>query len=449
MKSSSVLRWATGLMLATGLLLTGTAALAQEKGDEHPWNISLSAGRIDFEGDFVTKDAFVTTVRLDYDLNEWWTLEAQAFLCPSLEGQSYDHQNPDGSWVTIDRLQSEAGVDSTWAAGLGADALFHFTPWKRVDPFLSLGVWGITFADDFKDHDQSDLAIRAGGGVIYNYNDEWSVRADFRGAMAGIAEKGTVNSVFDVGVRYVFGAHVAPAYQVSGGPKDSDADGLTDDEEINIYHTNPHNPDTDNDGLGDFDEVKKWKTDPLNPDTDYDGLMDGAEVYTHHTDPTLRDTDHGGVADGHEVIEDHTNPLDPRDDLILYTLNIVFDYDKSIIHPEYFKDLDTIGKVLQRDPGATATIEGHADKLKKSRKDYNDQLSERRAKACLDYLADKCAIERTRMVAKGYGFSRPKAANDPVNGNPVNRRVEVYIRKSEAGAQKTSEAKLPEPAPAK
>ena len=31
------------------------------------------------------------------------------------------------------------------------------------------------------------------------------------------------------------------------------------------------------------------------------------------------------------------------------------------------------------------------------------------------------------MEAVGYGFSRPKAPNDPVVGNPVNRRVEVYI----------------------
>jgi len=32
------------------------------------------------------------------------------------------------------------------------------------------------------------------------------------------------------------------------------------------------------------------------------------------------------------------------------------------------------------------------------------------------------------MEAHGYGFSRPKAPNDPETGNPENRRVEVYIR---------------------
>jgi hypothetical protein len=41
------------------------------------------------------------------------------------------------------------------------------------------------------------------------------------------------------------------------------------------------------------------------------------------------------------------------------------------------------------------------------------------------------------MVAVGYGFSRPKAKNDPVLGNPANRRVEVYIRKSGQEEPKT------------
>ena len=290
---------------------------------------------------------------------------------------------------------------------------------------------GIGFTDDFKDneHDQFDGGLRGGGGVIYNFNDEWSVRADFRGAFATISDKGTVNSTLEAGLRYVFGAHVAPEFSVAGGPKDSDADGLPDDEELRIG-TNPYDPDTDKDGLSDFDEVRVYHTDPLNPDTDFDGLKDGPEVFNYKTNPLERDTDKGGVADGHEVIEDGTNPLNPADDLQLFELNIQFDYDKSIVKAEYFKDLDIIGKVLQRDPGSTARIEGHADQLKKSSKEYNQALSERRAKACVDYLVEKCGIEKDRLRAVGYGFSRPKVKPDLVNGTPANRRTEVYIRKS-------------------
>jgi outer membrane protein OmpA-like peptidoglycan-associated protein len=161
-------------------------------------------------------------------------------------------------------------------------------------------------------------------------------------------------------------------------------------------------------------------------------LKDGPEVFHYTTDPKLRDTDGGGVADGHEVMEDGTDPRvgHAADDLQLFELNIQFDKDQSIIKPEYFGKLDVIAKVLQRDPGATARIEGHADKLKDSKRDYNQALSERRAKACVDYLATKGSIDRSLMKAVGYGFDRPKAANDKINGNPVNRRVEVYIRKS-------------------
>ena len=90
---------------------------------------------------------------------------------------------------------------------------------------------------------------------------------------------------------------------------DSDGDGLTDIEEIMIYHTDPNNPDTDGDGLTDGEEVRIYGTDPLNPDTDGDGLTDGDEVHKYHTNPKLADTDGDGLTDGDEVLKYHTDPL--------------------------------------------------------------------------------------------------------------------------------------------
>lgn len=60
---------------------------------------------------------------------------------------------------------------------------------------------------------------------------------------------------------------------------DSDRDGLTDAQEIQLG-TDPHNPDTDGDGLNDGDEVNKYHTNPLKADTDGDGYPDGLEVKT-------------------------------------------------------------------------------------------------------------------------------------------------------------------------
>lgn len=62
---------------------------------------------------------------------------------------------------------------------------------------------------------------------------------------------------------------------------DSDADGLTDYEELLKFGTDPRKADSDGDGLSDGDEVHLYSTDPLNPDSDGDGILDGQEALSH------------------------------------------------------------------------------------------------------------------------------------------------------------------------
>ena len=65
---------------------------------------------------------------------------------------------------------------------------------------------------------------------------------------------------------------------------DTDGDGLSDGDEVNIYMTNPQDPDSDSDGLQDGAEVNLHVTNPLDYDTDNDGAWDGMEVAAG-TDP--------------------------------------------------------------------------------------------------------------------------------------------------------------------
>ncbi len=58
---------------------------------------------------------------------------------------------------------------------------------------------------------------------------------------------------------------------------DTDGDGLTDAEEQTLG-TDPLKTDTDADQLSDWDEVRVYRTNPLNADTDGDGYLDGEEV---------------------------------------------------------------------------------------------------------------------------------------------------------------------------
>jgi thiol-disulfide isomerase/thioredoxin len=88
------------------------------------------------------------------------------------------------------------------------------------------------------------------------------------------------------------------AVMATGCVKDSDKDGLTNEEE-EAFGTDPKNADTDGDGLSDFDEVNGI-TDPLDADTDGDGLSDFDEV-NGVTDPLDADSDGDGHSDGDEL----------------------------------------------------------------------------------------------------------------------------------------------------
>lgn len=82
---------------------------------------------------------------------------------------------------------------------------------------------------------------------------------------------------------------------------DTDADGLTDGQEVNITHSDPTQADTDGDGLLDGAEVNTHGSSPLLADTDSDGLNDRVEVEVYQSNPSLKDSDADGFEDLFEV----------------------------------------------------------------------------------------------------------------------------------------------------
>ena len=86
---------------------------------------------------------------------------------------------------------------------------------------------------------------------------------------------------------------------------DLDGDGLTNEEELQIYSTNPELFDTDGDGLSDGDEISYWGS-LWNEDSDGDGIINLLDS----------DSDNDGFSDGMEVNYGY-DPNDP-DSLLEY-----------------------------------------------------------------------------------------------------------------------------------
>ncbi|MFP6856538.1 MAG: LamG-like jellyroll fold domain-containing protein, partial [Roseibacillus sp.] len=96
----------------------------------------------------------------------------------------------------------------------------------------------------------------------------------------------------------------------NGASGDPDGDDLTNLEEFN-RGTDPQDSDSDDDGVSDGDEVNVHMTDPREADSDGDGRTDGEEVNGNPTsDPADPDTDDDGFKDGAEVLAG-TDPNDP------------------------------------------------------------------------------------------------------------------------------------------
>jgi OmpA-OmpF porin, OOP family len=105
------------------------------------------------------------------------------------------------------------------------------------------------------------------------------------------------------------------------------------------------------------------------------------------------------------------------------TQGIYFDTGSDRIRPESTPTLKEIGAMLKEHPDLKLTIEGHTDNIGSAQS--NQALSDQRAAAVRQHLVESYQVDGTRLSAKGYGASRPAAANDTAAGRQQNRRVEL------------------------
>lgn len=114
---------------------------------------------------------------------------------------------------------------------------------------------------------------------------------------------------------------------------------------------------------------------------------------------------------------------------VSFALNVRFDFDKDSIRPEAQDNLDEVGSFLAAHPQISIIVEGHTCNMGSDK--YNNELSQRRADSVKRYLMQKFAIEDARLIARGYGKSRPISSNTTAEGRIQNRRVMATINSNQ------------------
>ncbi len=104
--------------------------------------------------------------------------------------------------------------------------------------------------------------------------------------------------------------------------------------------------------------------------------------------------------------------------------NIFYEVNSFKLSPESQTELDNLVTLLNENPGIKIEISGHTDNVGKPAD--NLLLSNNRAKAVVNYLNSK-KINATRLVAKGYGETKPIADNKTEAGRLQNRRTEMRV----------------------
>ncbi len=110
--------------------------------------------------------------------------------------------------------------------------------------------------------------------------------------------------------------------------------------------------------------------------------------------------------------------------------SIFFDYGKYDLSRESKIQLEKLYEIMRKNPSLYVEVIGHTDS--KSSAAFNKKLSEKRARAAIEYLAKK-GITPNRFVAKAMGEENPIAINENEDGsdNPegrqLNRRVDIKL----------------------
>jgi len=336
--------------------------------------------------------------------------------------------------------KTKTGGHSVDVYRYGLDALYHFMPEAKLVPFLAVGAGAMTLSgpSSYGNIDGTDPSVNFGAGLRYFLSDDWALRADVRDVVR--FDDTWHNLEYTAGISYFFGGEKAKPVVEEAAPVQEEVKAPVQEEVVVVKNSDCDNVPDDLDKCPDTPCGCIVDKDGCPIDSDKDGVCDGLdkcpgtpEGCKVDKDGCPIDSDKDGVIDCLDKCP--KTPLGAKVDKdgcpiwISIRMNVQFDFDKAIVKPQYYDDIENLADFMKAHPHLNAILEGHTDNIGTAK--YNLCLSQRRADAVMKILVDKFNIAKDRLTAVGYGLTKPIADNKAKEGRQKNRRVQAVLEAME------------------
>ena len=327
-------------------------------------------------------------------------------------GVGYRFDNPFG--VELRYLESDSSLEGSPAQGdmfdVSLDGHYYFLEDDEIHPYLAAGLGHLRY--DLPGNDSEESSLNAGLGVKLKMVDNLSLRLEYR--RIHTLDYASNHDVVTLGLNYAFGGFPFSAPRAKPAPEPAVAATQPTPIPAPVVEAPA---DSDGDGVVDNDDACP-------------GTPQGVAV---NPEGCPRDGDNDGVADDSDqcpnsqagAVVDATGCAKELKQAIDLRIEINFDNNSAEVKSQYFGKIREVADTIRNYENVKVEIAGYTDSA--GAESYNQQLSERRARAVADVLVNQMGIERSIVSATGYGEANPVASNATREGRAPNRRVVARI----------------------